>query len=162
MKFRVATRSGGEVIFADRSKNDPPVYYGAPPETGLWRISIPKFEDFISTELKDVSFGCSIDEFVFGFEIAELEEWGRWFKETGEYTSYRPKSKQFISVGQIEWKDVKNISTEEQLTQLCAALIVAIERIGTIKRKPKNFDYKSFAVAMRTILSRCTASFVAA
>jgi hypothetical protein len=162
MKFRVATTSGGEVIFAGDSQNERPVYYGAPSETGLWQVSIPKFEAFVSAELKDVSFGCSIEEFVFGFEIAELEEWGRWFKNTREYTSYRPKSKQFISVGQIEWKDVKNLSIEKQLIQLGVALLAAIERIGAVKRKPKDFDYIRFAVAMRDILSQCRSTIVAA
>lgn len=99
MKFRIQVTSGGEVTFAGYSQRDRPVYYGAPLETGLWRISVQKFEDFIAQELRDQSFGSSVEEYVFGFEIAELEEWGQWFKGMRDYTSYRPKRKIFISVG---------------------------------------------------------------
>lgn len=162
MKFRVRTTTGGEVIFAGQSMKGRPVYYGAPPETGLWRIDISKFEDFLSGELEQLSFGDSIEEFVFGLEIAELREWGRWFKETSDYTSYRPKSKQFISVGQIEWKEVKDLSIEEQLKLLGSTVATSIGRIGTLKRKPKAFDHVGFGDAVRDALSRCTSSMVAA
>jgi hypothetical protein len=162
MKFRVQTTSGGEVIFAVHSRQGRPVYYGAPPETGLWRVDVPKFEKSLSDELAQLSFGDSIEEFVFGLEIAELEEWGRWFKETRDYMSYRPKSEQFISVGQVEWKDVKELAVDAQLEQLKIALTVAIERIGTLKRKPRDFDYISFGAAVQESLSRCTSAMVAA
>lgn len=161
MKFRVATTSGGEVIFEGHSKTDLPIYYGATQETGLWRICIPKFEDFLVSELANLSFGSSIEEFVFGLEIAELEEWGHWFKDTRDFMSFRPKTKQLISVGQIEWKDVKDLSIEEQLIKLNTALIVAVERIENAKRKPKDFDCQSFAATIKSILPHCTSEMVA-
>lgn len=162
MKFHIQTTAGGEVIFAGHSRKGRPVYYGAAPETGLWRVDIPKFEHFLSGELEQRCFGESIEEFVFGLEIAELKEWGRWFKETSDYLSYRPKSKEFISVGQIEWKEAKDLSIEEQLHLLGSALVTSIERIGMLKRKPKDFDYVGFGDVVRDALSRCTSSMVAA
>lgn len=163
MKFQVAVTSGGEVVFAGDSQRDRPVYYdGAPPETGLWRISIPKFEDIVSAELRGHSFGSSVEEFVFGFEIAELDEWGQWFKKTRSYMSYRPKHRQLVSVGQLEWSEVKNLPAEEQFAQLGAALVLSIDRIGTLKRRPKDFDYASFAGSVRGALSRCTSAMVTA
>lgn len=160
MKFRVATTAGGEVIFAGHSRASRTVYYGAPPETGLWRISLPKFEQFMATELEPQSFGSSIQEYVFGFEIAELDEWGPWFKATREYLSYRPKSKMLVSVGQLEWKQVKELSAPDQLSLLGAALLASINRVATAKRKPKDFDHAAFAVAVRHALAKCTASAV--
>lgn len=162
MKFRILTSAGGEVIFAGHSRANYPVNYGAAPETGLWRISISQFQDFMAEELKELSFGVSVEEFLFGFEIAELREWGQWFIATREYTSYRPKSKQFVSVGQLEWKDVKELSAEEQLLQLGAALVTSIDRVGTLKRKPRDFDYAGFAAAVRAALARCNATMFVA
>ncbi|HEY6095166.1 MAG TPA: hypothetical protein VIU93_09480 [Gallionellaceae bacterium] len=102
-----------------------------------------------------MSFGTSIEEFVFGFEIAELKEWGRRFTDTRDYISYRPKSKTLISVGQLEWKEVKDLSAAEQLSRLGAALLSSIERIATAKRKPKDFDHAAFARAIRNFLPSC-------
>jgi hypothetical protein len=162
MKFYIQVTKGGEVKFAGHSQNDQPVYYGAAPETGLWRVSVPKFRDFVAGELAKQSFGSSIDEFRFGFEIAELEEWGKWFASTRDYMSYRPKSKAFISVGQLEWKEVKNLSVSAQLSMLGDALVSSIERIATAKRKPKDFDSAALAQAVRDILRSCKPSLVEA
>lgn len=162
MKFCIQVTSGGEVTFAGQSQKDRPVYYGAAPETGLWRVSIPKFEDFIAGELANQSFGSSIDEFRFGFEIAELEEWGKWFASTRNYMSYRPKSKTFISVGQLDWKEVKDLSASEQLSRLGDALLSSIERIATVKRKPKDFDHSALAEAVRGVLRSCKPTLVEA
>lgn len=162
MKFTVLVSSGGEVTFAGHSQRDRPVYYGAPPETGLWRISIPKFQDFVAQELRDQSFGSSVHEYVFGLEIAELEEWGQWFKVTRDYTSYRPKRKAFISVGQLEWKHVKDLPASKQLPQLCSALLASADRVATAKRKPRDFDYVAFAQALRRILPKLKTSLVRA
>ena len=155
MKFRILVTSGSEVAFAGRLQ-------GPPAKTGLWRVSVPKFEEFIARELKRKSFGSSIDEFVFGFEIAELEEWGRWFKATRDYMSYRPKSKTFVSVGQMEWKEVKDLPVSQQTLRLGATLLASVERIATAKRKPRDFDYVALAQAIRLILPKCKGSMVRA
>lgn len=162
MKFRIATTSGGEVIFAGHPRADLPVYYGAPPETGLWCISGVKLEDYIADKLKSRTFGASIEEFVFGFEIAELDGWGRCFRETSDYMSYRPKNKLFISVGQVEWTEVKELSAQAQFRSISDALLFAVERIGAAKRKPKDFDYAAFAISLREILAGCDVSQVTA
>ena len=156
MKFRILVTSGSEVVFAGH------FHYGAAPKTGLWRVSVPKFEDFVSRELKQKSFGSSIDEFVFGFEIADLEDWGRWFKATRDYMSYRPKSRTFVSVGQLEWKEVKDLPVSQQTSRLGATLLASVERIAMAKRKPRDFDYVALADAIRRILPKCKASMVRA
>jgi hypothetical protein len=162
MKFYIEVTSGGEVAFAGHSQRDRPVYYGIAPETGLWRVSVPKFQEFVAAELAKHSFGSSIDEFRFGFEIAELEEWGKWFASTRDYMSYRPKSKSFISVGQLDWRQVKDLSVSAQLSRLSDALVSSIERIATAKRRPKDFDYVALAQAVRGILGSCKPSDIEA
>lgn len=160
MKFRTMVTKGGEVAFAGHPPG--PIYYGAPQESGLWRISIPKFDDYVASELKSFDFGESIEEFVFGFEIAELNGWGEEFKATKNYVSYRPKSKLLISVGQLEWMEVKDLPASEQLARLASVLIKAIERIEVMKRKSKHFDRLAFAETMRQVLKKCKAGMVVA
>lgn len=162
MRFRILVTAGSEVSFAGHSPADRPAYYGAKPETGLWRVSIPKFEDFIKGELASLSFGTSIEEYVFGLEMAELDQWGYWFKATTDYTSYRPKMKSFISAGQIEWRQVKDMPGSKQLSALGAALVSSIERVATAKRKPKDFNHAVFKEAVRRSLAKCKISMVIA
>ena len=161
MRFRTLVTSGGVVAFAGQRYSGP-TYYGAPPESGLWRISMPRFESYIAAELEPFAFGDSVEEFAFGFEIGELDEWGKWFKVTSNYVSYRPKSKLLIAVGQLEWKVVKDIPASEQLTHLSSAVMTAIERIGNLKRKPKHFDCFAFAETMREVLRKCKTAMVVA
>ena len=160
MKFRIYVTSGEEVIFTGYSRIDMPAYHGGLPETGLWRINITKFESFIASILEPLSFGSSINEFVFGLEIAELDEWGIWFNGTRDYMSYRPKNKMFISVGQIEWKEVKDLTAAEQLAVMIVALMSSIERMASAKRKPKGFDHAAFAQAVRGIVTNFDAKLV--
>ena len=160
MKFRIQVTSGVEVKFADWPK-DHAVDDDASSDTGLWRVDIRKFEAFVAAKLDPLTFGSSIDEFRFGFEIAELEAWGAVFTTMANYMSYRPKSRSFISVGQLEWLQVKDLSAQEQLSRLSDALIAAVERIGTAKRKPKDFDHAALAQALRDILQSCDASVLA-
>jgi hypothetical protein len=160
MKFRVVVTAGGEVTFAGQSQTEQPVYYGAPVETGLWRISIPRFEDHLTSALAQHAFGDSIEEFIFGLEIGELDEWGQWFKATHDYVSYRPKSKTLVSVGQIEWKQVKDLPPHAQLVHLSDTLISSIERLALLKRKPKDFDQSAFAASVRQSLGNCTLATV--
>lgn len=163
MKFSIQVTSGEEVVFAGHSQRDRTVYYGGPPPaTGLWRVSLPKFEEFLATELASQSFGSSIEEFRFGFEIAELDEWGNCFSSMANYMSYRPKGKEFISVGQLEWRAVKDLTASEQLARLGDVLILAVERIATAKKKPRDFDHAALAQALRRTLGRCEPSLVSA
>lgn len=162
MRFRILTTTGGEVTFAGVSRRDKPVYYGVAPDSGLWRVSLSKLEDFLAKGLAAHTFGSSIEEYVFGFEIAELDEWGRWFNETREYASYRAKSKQLVMVGQLEWRSVKDLTLDEQLVRFSEALVTSIEQIPTLKRGPKDFDHVAFADYVRQRLASCDPSSVAA
>ncbi|WP_139260672.1 hypothetical protein [Duganella sacchari] len=160
MKFRIQTTYGGEVIWAGQSAESRTVYYGGPPQTGLWRLSIPAMEDYIAARLAGLDFGTSIEEFILGFELAELEGWGVWFHKTKEYMSYRPKMKAFVSVGQVEWTEVKELPAEQQFKFFSDALIAAVNRIATAKRKPKDFDYAALSRVLQYILNECDISLV--
>jgi len=107
---------------------------------------------YLTDRLGDKSFGGSIDRFVFCFEIADFEKWGEFFTCSANYTSYRPKSKEMWSVGQLHWAEVKDLSASDQLVALRRALQTAIYRIGQKARKPKDFVYVAFASTVEALL----------
>jgi hypothetical protein len=69
---------GGEVKWAGLSQSGPVYYGGPPPESGVWKLSTEKIENYFDAALKDVSYGGSIETFLLGFEIGDLEGWGNF------------------------------------------------------------------------------------
>jgi hypothetical protein len=155
MEFRTVVASGREVLFVghERGNSKPPEAWL---EEGRWRLAIPKLGPYLSDQLKEKSFGASIGRFVFCFEIADFEFWSISFQSTSDYTSYRPKRNEIWSVGQLRWSDVKLLGAEEQLQRLRGAIQAAILRIGTKRRKPRDFDYVAFAGSVDFLLSRAS------
>lgn len=156
MQFILKLTTGGEVIFDGPPGPLAPVYYGGPPpETGRWRVDPVRFEDFCAARLAKVDVGDSIDTFCFGLEIAELQGWGDTFAATRQYISHRPKMKALVSVGQIEWADVKHLGVERQMDVLWSALVSSVERVAAMKRKPRNFDAHALSTAVRVLQASC-------
>jgi hypothetical protein len=110
----------------------------------------------------DTSFGTSVDQFVFCFEIADFELWGKFFAETANYTSYRPKQRAVLSVGQLRWSDVKDLPVSSQLTMLRAAVQASILRVGSKARKPRDFRYADFAAAVEQHLAEAPEALLTA
>jgi hypothetical protein len=100
------------------------------------------------------SFGGSIESFAFCFEIADFENWGDFFRASAEYTSYRPKSKEIWSVGQLRWTAVQYLPPADRLGALRGAVQEAILRIGAKRRKPKDFAYAAFAAEVDAFLEQ--------
>jgi len=46
----------------------------------------------------------------------------------------------FVSLGQLEWNDVKQLSAAAPWQAFGKVLVAAAERIADAKRKPKDFD----------------------
>jgi hypothetical protein len=60
-----------------------------------------------------------------------------------------------ISVGQLNWHEVKDLSAKEQFQRFSEILLEAIARVGEMKRKPKNFDSVTFAAEVERLLTQC-------
>jgi hypothetical protein len=162
VKFGIKVRCGGEVRWVGHIDNQPVYYGGPPPETGEWKLSTIKLTEYFNSTLEKQSYGESIDIFVLGFEIADLDGWGELFKKSSNYTSYRPQMKLLLSVGQINWPDVKDLLVEEQFEKFSAVLLGSIARIAEMKRKPKNFDSAAFSLEMKRLLAQCPVADVEA
>ena len=80
---------------------------------------------------------------------------GAPFTVTSDYISYRPKSKTLVSVGQVNYPDVKSKRPKAQLAQIVSALEDAVDRVATLKRKPSDFDHESFAATVVKVAKAC-------
>lgn len=162
MELKMKITCGSEVKWAGASQNGTTYYGGPPPESGIWKLSTAKIEDYFEVPLRDFSYGDSIETFVLGFEIGDLEGWGDFFTSMSRYTSYRPKRKLVVSVGQLNWPDVKDLSAEEQFQKFSEVLLRAISRVGDMKRKPKNFDSVAFSGEVARLLAQCSVDEIVA
>ena len=160
MQLKIKITAGGEVTWAGNAHTGLVYYGGPPPESGLWKLSMPEIEDYFCAELNGLSYGDSIETFVFGFEIGDLEGWGDFFTSMAHYTSYRPKMKLLLSVGQLNWQDVKDLSAEKQFEKFSEALLMAIARVNNMKRKPKNFDLANFSVEVAGLVKNCSVASI--
>ena len=152
MKFRTRVTSAKEVLFVGHELGN------ARPaadwlEKGRWKVSLRAFDDYLTAQLHGASFGPTVDEFVFCFEIADFELWGQFFAATASYTSYRPKQKAIWSVGQLRWSDVKDLPAGSQLSMLREVLLVSIRRIGAQTRQPRDFRFADFAATVERYLA---------
>jgi hypothetical protein len=161
MKFQTIISAGREVLFVGHEAgNSKPVEAWL--ASGRWRISKAAVDTYLSNRLEAHSFGDSIDRFVFCFEIADFERWGAWFEATADFVSYKPKKKEIWSVGEVRWSDVKDLAAMDQLRVLRAAIQTAIERVGSKKRRPKDFDHPAFALAVEKLLEQASEDMLAA
>jgi hypothetical protein len=131
-------------------------------QAGRWKISMQAVEAYLSERLRETSFGTSVNLFVFCFEIADFELWGKFFEASGGYTSYRPKQRAVWSVGQLRWSDVKDLSVSSQLMLLRDAVQTSILRIGSKTRKPRDFRFADFAAAVERHLAEAPERLLAA
>jgi len=153
MIIRIKVTSGGEVRFAGLRPST--IYYGAPPETGVWKIDPARLEDYLNNRLHDQGFGKSVETFFFGFEIGDIKGWGEFFTKMTEYVSYRPKMRALVSVAQLDWLDVKELEAKDQFSRLAISFRSAALRVGEMKRKPSDFNYQQFENVIRKILDEC-------
>lgn len=161
MQLKIKITAGGEVNWAGQTQSGPVYYGGPPPDSGQWKLSMPKIENYFCAALDGLSYGDSIDIFVLGFEIGELEGWGNFFTSMAQYTSYRPKMKMLLSVGQLNWPDVKDLSAEEQFERFSETLLAAVARVKTMKQRPKNFDVEKFSIEVAGLLKNCSVDKIA-
>ena len=153
MEFRTRITSGKEVLFVGQERGNARTA-DAWLVSGRWKISMSALDAYLTRGLADKSFGSSIDRFVFCFEIADFENWGEFFKSSGDYTNYRPKRKEVWSAGQLRWTDVKDLDAHDQMLALRKAVQVAICRTGEKRRRPVDFAYAAFAAAVEALLER--------
>jgi hypothetical protein len=127
---------------------------------GRLRLFTPGIDKYLNEGLVTESFGASISKFGLFLEVADFESWGSGVAFSGPdgWTSYKPKTGEIWSVGQLNWPEIEMLTAKAQLHADAASLDSAIRRVASSKRKPKDFDVEAFATAVATRLKSAKVS----
>ncbi|KQV88166.1 hypothetical protein [Pelomonas sp. Root1237] len=152
MHFRTFLKTGVEVLHLGTQHSNgnawPLEHWKA--NSGRWRLFTPGIDAYLNQRLVERSFGTSIENFILLLEIADFAAWGIGVAFAGPtgYSSYKPKTRELRSVGQIDWLDVQMLTPTQQLQAYRTATVSAIQRASEATRKPKDFEFAKFAQAV--------------
>jgi hypothetical protein len=113
-------------------------------KNGLWLIDLIKFQDDINNSISNISFGESILTHYWGFEIGSLVKDSIIFSKTNKFISYRPKMRAIVTVSQFEWDEVKFLSKESQFDLVCKSLLISLDNLFKLKKKPSRFNINEY------------------
>jgi hypothetical protein len=127
---------------------------------GRWRLFTPGIDKYLNECLAGETFGPSIEKFVLLLEVADFASWGAGVAFSGPegWTSYKPKTREIWSVGQLEWPEIQMLTARQQLCAYEVALCKAIRRTAQGKRKPRHFNAEEFANAVANNLQSARVS----
>ena len=164
MHFRTFLKTGVEVLHLGTQHSNgnawPLEHWKANP--GRWRLFTPGIDAYLNRALAGHSFGTSIEQFVLLLEIADFAAWGGGVAFSGPngYVTYKPKTRELRSVGQIDWLDVQMLTPTQQLQAYRTAALSAIQRASQASRKPKDFAFMEFSQAVDGVLKEAKVSQV--
>lgn len=118
---------------------------------GKLDFDLNALEDYISNKLKEKSFGSSVIKFFWGFEVYKFNGGFVQFFQN-DIESWKFSKKWFVVNSHFDWNQVVNLSMNELLTLIKKEILMAIDRIGKMKKRPKDFNYISFRNEMEIIL----------
>jgi len=147
MKFQLELSASWTVKYA----SDAEAGWRFDPGKGVWWLKLVRIEQLINEATSTLSFGESIDTYAFGFEILDTSE-GFGFEDTRDYVSYRPKMKLLLSVGQVDWPDVRFLGPAAQWDVFKQSLPNSIHRAAAAKRRPRDFNLEAFHSTMTRVL----------
>jgi hypothetical protein len=116
-------------------------------------FDLNEIQDFINNRLAGKNFGTSIDTVDFGFELYDYNGgFADFLKQTIGLKRYGTKLKNYLVVKHFDYSQLKELSSEEQFRIIKAKILEGIIDYDTLKRKPKDFDYRAFYGTMEKIL----------
>ncbi|TLX72403.1 hypothetical protein E9993_17865 [Labilibacter sediminis] len=112
-----------------------------------------KLKDFINNSLVGKSFGNSIKQFDFGYELFDFNgQFAEFKKETHGLKRYGTKYKNILVVKQFDYSVMEKLTAKEQFHVLKSSILEAIKDVETMKRKPKDFMITDFYNEISTII----------
>jgi len=111
-------------------------------------------QDFINNHIAGKTFGKSVTDFDFGFELYDYNgSLATFLKETENYKRYGTKYKNYLVVKHFDYSQIKNFDKQQQYQLLKSKILEGINDYDDLKRKPKDFDKKGFYNIMESILA---------
>ncbi|MGB0918046.1 MAG: hypothetical protein ACPGU4_10675 [Flavobacteriales bacterium] len=111
-------------------------------------------ENHINNGLAGQTFGTSIKEFDFGYEIFDFNgEFADFLKQNQGLKRYGHKYKKLLVVKQFDYSKLKELPAKKQFKFLTEEVLQAIADVDLMKRKPKDFDKAKFSDTISKILA---------
>jgi hypothetical protein len=109
-------------------------------------------ESFLNESFKTKSYGESVVKYFFGFELYKFDgPFAQFF--SSDIESWKTKSKWLVTNAHFDWSVFVNLNMDKTLKLIIEEFSKSIGRIEKMKRKPKNFDFKSFQKDFEVITS---------
>ncbi len=112
-----------------------------------------KVQDYINNELSGKTFGTSVRQFDFGYEIYDFQGYMKPWTQTADLKRYGTKYKNLLVVKQFDYQKLKDKTHYEQFEMLKINILEAINDTDKLIRKPKHFDKAAFYKAIEKILN---------
>ncbi len=117
-----------------------------------------RIQDYLNNELSGRTFGKVVRQFDFGYEIADSQGRIPAWKETVGLKRYSRKYKNLLVVKQFDYRQLKNMTAEEQFAVLKARILDAIDDVSEIRQLPKDFPKDEFREVIADALSKYSGS----
>lgn len=113
-----------------------------------------EIQDYINNMLVEQTFGTSIRQFDFGYELFDFNGQFAFFRQqTAELKRYGTKYKNLLIVKQFNYAKMKMMNRKAQLNFLKEKILEAISDIDNLNKKPKDFDKEKFYNSIENILT---------
>lgn len=117
------------------------------------RYDLMKVQDYINNELSGKSFGASVRQFDFGYEIYDFQGYMKPSTQTADLKRYGTKYKNLLVVKQFDYQKLKGKTHYEQFGILKQNILEAINDTDKLTRKLKHFDKVEFFRTIEKILN---------
>jgi hypothetical protein len=114
---------------------------------------LTKIQDYLNNHLSGKTFGKSVRQFDFGYEIADFQGNLKPWPQTANLKRYGTKYKNILVVKQFDYRYLKGKSPLEQFNILKSKIIEAIDDIDQLNKKPKDFDKETFKLDILNLLT---------
>jgi len=116
------------------------------------KVDLNNLEKYISENLKEKEYGTSVVKYFWGFELFKFDGgFAQFFRNDIE--SWKHSVKWFVTNSNFDWNVIQRLNELETIELIKKEILVSIERIEKMKRKPKDFDYNSLIKDLDKILT---------
>lgn len=116
------------------------------------KVDLNSIEKYISEKLEGNDYGTSVVKYFWGFELFKFDGgFAQFFRNDVE--SWKHSVKWFVTNSNFDWNVIHGLSELETIKLIKNEMLSSIERIEKMKRKPKDFDYKSLIQDLDRILA---------
>lgn len=116
------------------------------------KTDLNKLQDYISKGLAEKNYGTSVNKYFWGFELFKFDGgFAQFFRN--EIESWKYSVKWLVTNSNLDWNVVYNLTEIQTLELIKSEMLSSIGRIEKMKRKPKDFDYKSLILDLEKIIS---------